>query len=116
MNSTKSNNEQIELNLLTHNSLNFEPINDDILNSANKKLIKLSSAIEPKIDDYAKLTSTYMIRGTLDSDYMMKNNFKTLSEKDKALSEILLRNYIDLKREEDSNVKNVFIIFIKLDC
>ncbi|KAL4456525.1 hypothetical protein ABPG74_000632 [Tetrahymena malaccensis] len=57
-----------------------------------------------KQQDFISFTSTYMKRGTLDSDMLDLKNDDQLNEKDYILLEILRKKIVDVKQEEDSNM------------
>ncbi|KAL4505389.1 hypothetical protein ABPG72_002451 [Tetrahymena utriculariae] len=57
-----------------------------------------------KQKDFISFTSTYMKRGTLDSDMLDLKNDDQLNEKDYIILEILRKKIVDVKQEEDSNM------------
>ncbi|EAR88762.2 cyclic nucleotide-binding domain protein (macronuclear) [Tetrahymena thermophila SB210] len=57
-----------------------------------------------KQQDFISFTSTYMKRGTLDSDMLDLKNDDQLNEKDYIILEILRKKIVDVKQEEDSNM------------
>lgn len=70
-----------------------------------------------KTFNYALATSTYMKRGTLDTDHLVeaikkkeKSHGDEMNWKNKLLLEILDKNSVNLTNEEDSNVEIILIL------